>query len=709
MMARSILLALKTTSGVTKPLVIRLNADGNLDKTFDTDGKFNNSSLTNVTGVDLLVHSNDKLYFAMNTLSAGSSTFYVEGIDADTGASLGAHGTYDFTSSGYDNFGKVLLENSLGDLVAIGYLESSGDKQVFAARLSSTISDISSSVITANVEFDIKDISESNTFSQDVINGAIKIDASNAILFGSTDYKSSTHQDAMVLKLNIDTLSLYGDSDTECTTNNNCFGSEDANSDTKPDGVSIINMSAGNNDEFISAALNNSGDISFIAKAQDSTKYPLTSYQVDSVGIATTAASTMQGQELAEKIGGSSGGVSDSNLHGVILHDVNDTNNNIHIITAKEVDNPQGSEIETWITQYDNTGSSDLDGDTVVNDVAVIQDHTASTVHEFDILQEPTNDNTTNQYFYGFAQTDNSASIYGAVISRFLKQSGATDTSFNGNSGAYEWQPDVTNNKSYEIGGMVILQDQSVVTTIVENDYGTYKLILVRRNADGTAYTGADLPSGQVEFSKPNAVSGRKLVYDESNSRLYVIGEDAQYADSGKTQTLVIGIDLTDWSTLFHVNIDVLNNDDNNTPLDAELLSDSSLVIVGGARVGSYDQAFAIKLELDNDGNSSDNILGLNGVIGDLEVNDAFDANSGDSDRAIAFDLTGGLDNTLMKEIEVTSDNSIILVAYDNYDIADFIFKYSPNASLEYSVDTSFNDEYESTHSVSECLWRYKS
>lgn len=690
----------ESTAGVTTPFVIRLDADGNLDKTFDTDGKFDNSTLTNVTGIDLLVHSNGKLYFAMNTINSGIFQVYVEALDADTGASLGAYGSYDF-SAGYGTYGKTLFENSSGELVSIGYIDSNGNFDVYAATLSETLVDVAASVVNNSVQIDVKDISINSSYSKDVIFGAIKLDATDAILFGSTDYKSSTHQDSMLLKLNLDTLSLYGDSDTECTVNNNCFGSEDANSDTIPDGVSIINMSAGNTDEAISAAVNNNGDISFIAKALDSTKYPLTSYQVDSVGIATAAASAMAGQELAEKVGSSTGGVADGNIHAVVLHDVNDTDNNIHIISSKEVDNPQGSEIETWITQYDSAGSSDLDGDTVVNDVAIINDHIASTTTEFKMLLEPINDGSANQYFYGFSQIEHAPGISGLSIDRFSKSTGANDSTFNGDSSSYEWLPDVTNNKSYTLGGQVILADQTVVTAVLEDDYGVQKIIIIRRNADGSAYTGADLPSGKVEFSKPGFTILSKLVYDESNDRLYVIGADDEFADAGKTQTLAIGIDLTDWSTLFHVNIDVLNNDDDNAVLDAETLSDGSLVLVGGALSGVYNHGFAVKLKIDVDGNATDNILGLSGTIGDLEMSDTFDGDSGDSDNAITLDLTANTADTIIKQVEVTSDNSLIFLVTEDSNTTDHLFKYSPNGSSEFVVDTSFNDEYEALYSES--------
>lgn len=505
------------------PMVIRLNADGNLDSTFNSDGKYENSALTDVTGVDLVVHSNNNLYFAMNTLTGGSDKVYVEALNADTGASLGAHGTYDFLA-GSENFGKSLIENSLGELVSIGYLTSSGNNDVYASRLNSTVAGIAANTVIATSKFDIKEISENNTSSDDVINGAIKIDASNAIIYGSTNYKSNTHQDSMLLKLNIDTLTLYGDSETECTTNNNCFGSEDANTDTKPDGVSIFNISSGNSDEVISAAINNNGDITFITKASDSTKFPLSLYQTNNVGVATSTATTLASIELAEKQGSSTGGVTDSNVFAAVLQDPSDATNNIHVASSKQVENLHGTEIETWNIQYTSAGSSDLNSDGTDNDVAVIQDHFASKTSVFKMLLEPNSNNAANQFFYGFSQTEHTGSNMGLSINRFDKATGVVDKTFNGNATTYEWKADLTNNKSYSVGGEVILSDQTVVTAVLEDaPAGAKKIIIVRRNADGTAYTGADLPSGKLEFSKSGIVNLSKLLYDSVNNRLSLV------------------------------------------------------------------------------------------------------------------------------------------------------------------------------------------
>ncbi len=689
----------ETIAGVESPFVLRLNADGHLDDTFDTDGKYEDATLTNVVGIDLLIHSNGDLYFASNTASAGSSTLYVQPLDADSGATLGSYGSYDF-SAGYDTFAKSLMENSAGELVAIGYLfDSSTANDIFAARLSETPADIAVSVVANSVQYDVKDVSVDTPHSEDFVNGALQLDSSTAIIYGSTNYNSSGYQDSLITKINLDDLTLFGDSDTECSTNGNCFGSEDSNSDTKPDGVSIIRTSTTGDDEVISAAVNNNGDISFITKVFDAALYSLVANQVDSVGITTTASANMLAQELVEKVGGSTGGVTDAEVYGVVLHDVTDTNNDIHLISSKEVDNLEGPEIETWITQYDNTGSSDLNGDTVENDIAIVKDHDSSEVADFQLLLEPLNDAVINEHIFGFTQTNDGVPISGVSATRFDKNTGELDSDFNNGAGIIENQPDSINTKFYTLGGQVMLLDQTFVSAVVEDDEGTVNIVLTRTHFDGSAYSGADLPSGTLNIPKESSPEVVKLLYDNANDRLFVVGRDDEFSDVATVQAMVIGIDMTDWTILFDVNVDVMNNNKSNQVFDAELLSDGSIVLAGNADNGTVNNAFLLKLELDNDANPTDNIIGLEGTVGDLEINTAFDADIFDSDGAIILDMSAGTDHTTFTHLEIASDDSLVVTASDEAGPADHLFRYEPNGSLEYSVDTSFNDAYEAQYS----------
>lgn len=691
----------ETDNSIVTPFVVRLEADGSIDSAFATSGKYDNSTLTGVSAVDLLLHSAGGLYLASNTQASGSANFYLEKLDEDTGASLGAAGTYDF-SFGYDTFASNILENSSGEIVAIGDIDSSGDSDIFAARISADTSEIANSNSIASQNFDVMAVSISDGPSQDYADNAVKIDASTAMILGATNYKEGTQNNlnTLLMKIDLDSLTLFGGNYEACSVNGNCFGTEDANNDTKPDGVTIIEVSPTVDDKAISGALSSAGEVTFISRYDDGNRTYLIPYQIDSVGLLTSASTNLSAEELTKYSGDADDGtlnnnVANTDISAVPLYDPSGSSTALQIVSSKAVDNTSRFELQTFIVEYAATGSSDLNGDSSLLDNTALWDHTEQDFTSFKAIL----DNDSNNIL-GFSGTNYTNEIFAAQLTRFDISQGEKDFTFNSNEGLVNWPLDEPNGVGFETGDVVVLNDGTIVTALLNGASGA--IDIYRRNADGSVYAGADLPSGVMSVDKSSSFTTlTKIVYDGTKNYLYILGQDSEFTQYD--QALVIVIDTAAWSVLANVNIDVLNRSSHSIINDAVLLSDSSLIVVGKALAASgYHDGFAVKLSMDDDGNQTDNLLGISGTTGLLEINDAFDADNADNDRAITLNVSNDVSDTDFTLVESVSDNSIIIGAKSSNLTS--LLKYKPDENLQYSVDTTFNDEYEAEQNSSYVL-----
>lgn len=673
-----------------EPFVIRLGSDGHLDTTFDNDGKLTVNAAAGAEGVDLLMHSDGNLYLLSNVISSyelSNKTTFLSKINLTSGGVLSnmvvdPNVDFDTDSSTGDVYSNALFENTSNQLVVIGHADTDGTFDIYGALINtSSDDDAVVGFFASATNYDIMNVTIGDGPSDDIINSAIQIDAATAYIAGTTDYLSGSSYDGMLLKIDLDTLALFGDSDTECTTNSICFGNLDENSDTVPDGVTIYDLEGGVNDEIISIAINGDEDIVTLSKASDTISNPdvikLSLNQFDKTGFETANAAALTSEELSKQHLSVTSSSSDLRAHGVVLQDGADPNSAIFVVNSKEVDNNGSTELETWFTQFTNAGSSDLDNNGQEYDLAIIRDHNSSPTYSNSVSYD-----ASSSQFISFMATWHSAG-YGFDIMAFDGTTGSWNQAFNSSETVITKLPDVTNGTSQYLSDNIVLSDGSTVFVSVEKSSSSSTISVSKVDGSGNL-------NNVVSYTKttPNMYVN-KIIEDSSNQRLYLVGEDDEFSE-GSAKPLLVAIDTSSWNVVADLNIDIFTDSSAAFANDVTMLSDGSVVIVGQPSYGNstMDMAFAVKLVEDSSASFSGDttsILGSN--TGSFEVDTSFSNNQTGSNVALLMDFSLNNELNAMTNIVALSDDSMIIALFDEYAYESRLFKLNSDGSR----DTTFN------------------
>ncbi|AOW78266.1 hypothetical protein A3Q34_16300 [Colwellia sp. PAMC 20917] len=203
----------ETISGFN-PFVIKVDNTGNLDTSFNTDGKFDYSFLDSSYGQDILIHSNGYIYIACDGYS---STFFrnslkmiridTSGALVNLNSDLGA-GEYNLFNP-HDFFAVGLAELSSGELVVIGddYDVEISEGNFSAAVLNQT--DFTQlSLIAAT--FDVKQVVTTIGSSDDKVETYLNLNNDSFIFAGASNYLQgiSGPLEATLLKIDVTNASI---------------------------------------------------------------------------------------------------------------------------------------------------------------------------------------------------------------------------------------------------------------------------------------------------------------------------------------------------------------------------------------------------------------------------------------------------------------------------------------------------------------------
>jgi len=333
-----------------KAFWLRLNNDGSIDNTFDNDGKLLQTiSLNDIQAVDLVTHSNGYIYLASSSLetSTETKTFILSKFDEQNSATTFVAHNF-LSSSSSEQYITGLIENTAGDLVALGYATVNEDTNVIAASIDPN----EITKVFNEVEFEFaSEATDENKVHTNTLSTYNVIDSGTVLLGGSSDDLVTGNLDTLIVKLDVDSLAL----DTS-------FGGGDG-FNTNDKGV--------NNENLISLDVGSDGNITYVNKVTlDSNTYKLFPYQLDSNGVTTTQlAKTSEDEELAGTSDNVEEGVADSNINAVVLLEANDSNNTVYIFSNLEKENYNGlstpelinTEIEIYYEEIaDNSNNTEL-------------------------------------------------------------------------------------------------------------------------------------------------------------------------------------------------------------------------------------------------------------------------------------------------------------------------------------------------------------
>ncbi|MBU2916917.1 tandem-95 repeat protein [Psychrosphaera sp. F3M07] len=646
-------------AGEESPFLLRLNSDGSIDNTFDYDGKFVHTGLStndHSEAVDLVLHTNGMLYLASSSRSTSSTTksFKLDEIDPD---GILSTQTYTYNLEGLSTNDETiigLVQNTAGNLVALGSVEVLLDTQLFAAEIEiANLSNVLNTFVSSIGG--ISAINKLNTYQ--------KLDSDNVILGGSSANLNISEQEQLIAKLNISTLLL----DTS-------FGGVDGH-------YIGVGTALVDDEEVISLGIDSAGNITYITKSNPiSGAVNLIPYQLSANGTLSSLGIILDTEDLIDKDLSNTSGLginSDDDIHAVVLFDSDDTDNYINIFSSVETQNmnlatsPEvyNTELEIYYQQFHP--------DFMVEQIEAIDERI---MFEF----QP----TESQYFFG-----NLVHSSGRVITSTARDNtnygiiGQTITSHDLNNGQQSpviIHSDADSSSYISVLGTGLVEinetdangDNYVISAeIVNEDVNNSHLKLQKIDAHG--YIITEYPN----IVMPVVTLVSSIAYNSSLNTIALFGQSGSevainhivlvdLADNAPENVVINEIDLSG----------LVGLSSNDNYLTAGILQDDgSVIALGTGELASTQDRVTFLLRVKADGS-------IDSTFDDLASDDA-------NDDILSVEISAIGQVTSGKLVQL-SDSSVIYSAID-YEQS-FLIKLT-DADLsngvdaqKYAVDTSF-------------------
>jgi hypothetical protein len=642
------------TSSINIPILIRLNSDGSIDNTFNTDGKYDvpADDLGDSTAVDAVIHSNGYIYLAASSMTSSALTKsfkLLKILNASNSIITGE--TYNITTStGDDEYIIGLIENVDGNLVALGYTDDGGGVNIIASEI-----DVDTLLVLDDFETDLGEVDSIN-----IINTYKVLDDNYVILGGAKTALSETESDSLIVKLNISTLEL---SDTFNGLN----------------GYYTDDLIAYDSEETISIDINSDGDILYVIKTENEEIYI---NQVGADGTNTAFGNALKLKELTN---------SASDTQAVVLTEPTDTTNTINIFSSFEKEN------------FDPTSTP-----SVYNTESEIYYQKI----EFDVATLPSQLGLdSDRIDYDFQYTDSSG-----FLTSFLHSSGAiftttkhydttyshlsqTTTSHNIDTGMPNQPFELDNTLSIIKSSASNLENFSTIVEINEADSngsnylisaeiiidsGFSTLRLTKLDVDGNLVDSYLLDTqlstaAYIKNTAFNADSNTMALFGESSSGPVIIR--IQLDDYTPEKAVIDEFTIDNVDGLFYGDYDFTSG---------VVQNDNSIIALGTGIPSNTDtyMAFLIKLKADAD-SSEENPLDT-----------TFDDYSADmaNDSVLSIDIFPS--SVYSGKLIQLSDLSLVLSLngdLTSYDVESYLVKLTDSDIStpdiqEYTIDTSFSE-----------------
>ncbi|WP_170252791.1 Ig-like domain-containing protein [Colwellia echini] len=261
--------------GVATAMVIKIDASGNLDTSFNIDGKVEFTNPDNTSGVDIYNHSNGYLYIA--TSGESSSIPYnvlkvfridVTGTIASLNSDSGFAEFELFTDHNFDVVG--ISEISTGELVVFG---TDDDPVLVEGNFGIAVlnqSDLTQPSIVAT-SFDTKTIIDGSGTTAEFMKSYLSLTADSYIVAGESKYINgvSFSPEAAMLKINVTNTAITLDTGFASS---GAFVADLDGDSTAPSSIESLVVDSANNISFVANSVDlNLGDATYLTGQVDST------------------------------------------------------------------------------------------------------------------------------------------------------------------------------------------------------------------------------------------------------------------------------------------------------------------------------------------------------------------------------------------------------------------------------------------------------
>ncbi|MDO6718224.1 Ig-like domain-containing protein [Psychrosphaera sp. 1_MG-2023] len=639
-------------------MVIRLDASGQLDSSFSSDGKYVLSTPSSPSkAVDVLVHSAGTEIYALS--ESNGNEMVIESIFTVDGSYSNA-----IAEDEYSFEPVVLGENSSGNIIEI------------TNNLTSTSIDVVE-YDTSLVSLDSKNINLAGTAlscllssTNDKAYSLMQPDSSTLLIGGSTNCLSggggSSEEDALIVRLSADTL----------------------NYDTSFDGNGIAMRDidgSGDDDPVISISQDSAGNIAFLTKTSigGGNSFGLTMSQYEPTGILSSLSSILSALDLTQTSGSVSG------VHAVVLQDLTDGTDKLTLISSRELPG-ETIELETYLVEY--TPEVDTDLSLKIDETSFVYDFSpVSTQNIASALLTSGGDIFTTSTRFN---SGSGSSYQGFSLHQHYLSNGLQNQSLIGNRYLGVIHHDGSDDDYYAelSGGIIELSDGSlaVIKAIIDDSSEVYSVSIERTNMSGTVLNSIETSTttGLVDFGIIESVHSN---YNPNTEEIIIYGKVIDSVSESQ-DSYIVKYDVSDPTMISEVYssvFDVFEVDEDDYLTAAIILDDDDadgmgdVIAVGTAYYYSSESqldAFAINVQQD----------------GTLLT--TFD---GDEDNNHALELymtnSNGFETRTMVKL---SDDSLVLAANDDYYNEAYLVKLTHSGGGIYQVDITFDTYIEEGESA---------
>ncbi|GHB73678.1 hypothetical protein GCM10008107_23960 [Psychrosphaera saromensis] len=658
------------TAADLEPFLLRLNHNGTIDNTFSQDGKYEYlGSGDSSEAVDLVIHSNGSLYLAIsskyNPLSQTNPAANFKLAKLSTSGSQSEAYNYELISPNSNVYVVGLVENTAGNLIALGYADNDGDGNVDGMTLEMLIDNLSTEAnnTKARSKFDLGSTSDTvATYKQ--------IDGDTVLLGGSTG------TDSVIIKLKISELNSIPILDTDFN------GSGYQTIDTQSVEESVVSLD-----------FNSAGDITYISKVVlDSGLYELIPGQLDSVGLPTEVNTSLQTKELTNTSGS---GIADENIHAVVLFDNSDTTNTINIFSSLEKENDNGLSPSEGI----NT-ELEIYYETLANNTS-LEVLTSRTDYEFQIADSLAVDSKllhssgkiiTVTPRYNDSGTGDNSDAEGHTITRHDFVTGLINQEQNSLLQRNGYSDNYIKRHSTQLIELAETDDNGdnyLLSAEIIEDVSTSTLRVTKFTIDGEIYSGFP-----VEKILPDYAYFENNAYNSTADRVALLGgySDGQ-TENTENNSLLVTIELN-CSSCPAFDVQEFSNTPGlvssyNRLTSGVIQDDGSVIALGFGAVDDSlkEDVFLLKMNFDQ------SFIGIIDPDFDNSPNDGSDKDDGDDVLKIS---TGNSNNVHSGKLVQLSDSSLVYIATQTEsDAQSYLVRLidtDASSTQKYAIDVNFDD-----------------
>ena len=607
------------------PFVLKVDNTGNLDTSFNTDGKFDFSFPESSFGQDILLHSNGFIYVASDGFSSAHSTHTLKMLRIDTAGNLvnlnsdSGFGEFDLFAS-FAFYPVGIAELSTGELVLMGTSDSANDTfQVdFATAVLNQNDFAQSALVTA--KFDLAQLIDGSGASIDKVNSYSNFNNDSFLLVGASDYLGGPPESAL-LKVGVTNSAINV---------NSSFATSGA----------LIDDIDGDSFEFseiVTSSLDGVGNITFVSIAnlgEDGENYfveQLTSSGAFNPSFSSVVFRSNYTNKAKAQL------IVDPSNDDLLLASTIDTDVNADINFRKLLND--GTEVLASTQTFNFTGSDE-------------------TLVDIDLLQVAPNNSAL------WVNTDKPVALAetgGTLV--LLDSDGKIDHGLN-------------NGKSTTIGGgfsygpTLELPDGSIIYTNYTKNRNTPNYLTIYKITDKNFTVDVNFaPSfGYAQIQIPPEVIVNDIAYDAFSNHIIIVGSAKDASDD----VFIVKVNATD-GLLFSggdfvnglVVIDVAGN--NSETLNRIIpQGDGSLIGLGSLSVAGFSNPYLLKVDAGGALDTSFNAIGYK-----------------------SYDLGTVGENITEEDLVQLADSSIIFNANNSTSGTSFVVKTDAEGTLDAAFASS--------------------